>query len=86
MMASGKALALGETDGMAKLVIDSEVGEILGAHMLGPEVTELLGELAITRMLEGTTAELGWIVHPHPTISEVVKEAALAAEGEAIHF
>ena len=86
MMASGKALALGETDGMAKLVIDSEVGEILGAHMLGSEVTELLGELAITRMLEGTTAELGWIVHPHPTISEVVKEAALAAEGEAIHF
>ena len=84
--ASGKALALGETDGMVKLVVDAEVGEILGAHMIGSEVTELLGELGLTRLLEGTTAELGWLVHPHPTISEVVKEAALAAEGQAIHI
>jgi len=86
MAASGKALALGETDGTVKLVVDAEVGEVLGAHMIGAEVTELLGELAMTRLLEGTTAELGWAVHPHPTISEVVKEAALAAEGEAIHI
>ena len=86
MIASGKALALAETDGMVKLVVESEVGEVLGAHMIGPEVTELLGELALTRLLEGTTAELGWAVHPHPTISEVIKEAALAAEGEAIHI
>ena len=79
--ASGKALALAEADGMVKLVVDAEVGEVLGAHMIGSEVTELLGELALTRLLEGTTAELGWLVHPHPTISlrEVVvkKEAAL---------
>ncbi len=86
MVASGKALALGETEGMVKLVVDAEIGEVLGAHMIGSEVTELLGELGLTRLLEGTTAELGWAVHPHPTISEVVKEAALAAEGEAIHI
>lgn len=84
--ASGKALALGETDGMVKLVVDAEVGDILGAHMIGSEVTELLGELGLSQLLEGTTAELGWLVHPHPTISEVVKEAALAAEGKAIHI
>ena len=84
--ASGKALALAEADGMVKLVVDAEVGEVLGAHMIGSEVTELLGELALTRLLEGTTAELGWLVHPHPTISEVVKEAALDAEGQAIHI
>ena len=84
--ASGKAIALAETDGMVKLVVDAEVGEILGAHMIGAEVTELLGELTMTRLLEGTTTELGWLVHPHPTVSEMVKEASLAAEGEAIHI
>ena len=86
MMASGKALAMGESEGMAKLVVDSEIGEIVGAHIIGPEATELLGELGMTRLLEGTTAELGWLVHPHPTISETLKEAALGAEGEAIHM
>jgi dihydrolipoamide dehydrogenase len=84
--ASGKALALSEVDGLVKLVVDSEVGEILGAHMVGSEVTELLGEVAMTRLLEGTTTELGWLVHPHPTISEMLKEAALGADGEAIHI
>ncbi len=85
-MASGKALALGETEGMVKLVVDSEVGDVVGAHMLGAEVTELLGELSMAKLLESTTRELGWLVHPHPTISEMVKEAALAADGEAIHI
>ncbi|MCH8108824.1 MAG: dihydrolipoyl dehydrogenase, partial [Chloroflexi bacterium] len=85
LSASGKALALGETDGLVKLVIDAEVGEILGVHMIGAEVTELLGELAMTKLLEGTTTELGWLVHPHPTISEALKEAALAVDGQAIH-
>ena len=84
--ASGKALALSETEGMVKLVVDSEIGEVLGAHMIGAEVTELLGELGLTKLLEGTTTELGWLVHPHPTISETLKEAALAADGEAIHI
>ena len=85
-MASGKALALGETEGMVKLVVDSEVGDVVGAHMIGAEVTELLGELSMAKLLESTTRELGWLVHPHPTISEMVKEAALAADGEAIHI
>ena len=84
--ASGKALALDETEGMVKLVIDAEIGDILGAHMIGAEATELLGELSLARLLEGTNTELGWLVHPHPTISEMVKEAALDADGEAIHI
>jgi len=84
--ASGKAMALGETDGMVKLVVDAEIGDVLGAHMIGAEVTELLGELGLARLLESTTKELSWLVHPHPTISEMVKEAALAADGEAIHI
>ena len=86
MAASGKALAMGEPNGMVKLVVDNEVGELLGAHMIGPEATELLGEVGLSRLLEGTTTELGWLVHPHPTISETIKEAALAVEGEAIHI
>lgn len=84
-LASGKALALGDTEGMVKLVVDEDSGEVLGAHMIGPEVTELLGELGLSRLLEGTTTELGWLVHPHPSISEAIKEAALAVDGQAIH-
>jgi dihydrolipoamide dehydrogenase len=86
LLASGKALALAEPEGLVKLVVDAEIGEILGGHMIGADVTELLGELSMTRLLEGTTAELGWLVHPHPTISETIKEAALAADGAAIHI
>ena len=68
-----------------KLIVDTEVGEILGAHMIGSEVTELLGEVSMVRLLEGTSTELGWLVHPHPTISEMLKEAALDTTNEAIH-
>jgi len=85
MVASGKALALGDTEGLVKVVVDAEIGDILGAHMIGSEVTELLGELGMARLLESTNKELGWLVHPHPTISETIKEAALAADGEAVH-
>ncbi len=84
--ASGKAIALAETDGLIKLIVDDEIGEIIGAHMIGSEVTELLGELSMVRLLEGTSTELGWLVHPHPTISETLKEAALDTFGEAIHI
>jgi dihydrolipoamide dehydrogenase len=84
--ASGKALAMAETEGMVKLVVDAEIGDVLGAHMIGPEVTEILGELSLARLLESTTKELGWLVHPHPTISEMVKEAALDAFGDAVHI
>ncbi len=85
-IASGKALALAETEGFVKVVVDEEIGDILGAHMIGAEVTELLGELGMARLLESTNKELGWLVHPHPTLSETIKEAALAADGEAIHI
>ena len=84
--ANGKALALGDSEGMVKVVVDAETDEIIGAHMVGPEVTEMLPEIAITGMLEGTVNELGLLVHSHPTLSEAVKEAALAANGEAIHI
>ena len=85
-LANGKALAMGETEGMVKLVVDARYGELLGGHMIGPEVTELLGELSMTRMLEGTTLELGWTVHAHPSLSEMLKEAALSAQGRAVHM
>ena len=84
--ASGKAVAIAETTGMVKLVVDKQYGELLGAHLIGPEVTELLAELSLTKLLEGTTLELGWMVHSHPTLSEVVKEAALASDGRAVHI
>ena len=84
--ANGKALGMNEAEGMVKLVLEAEIGDILGAHMVGPEVTELLGELSMARMLESTDRELGWLIHPHPTISESIKEAALDSTGEAIHI
>ena len=84
--ASGKAQAMGDTEGMVKVVADEEYGELLGVHMIGPEVTELLGELSLGRLLEGTTHEVGWLVHSHPTLSEALKEASLAADGKAIHI
>ena len=86
VQANGKALAMGEGSGLIKLVVDAKYGELLGGHMIGPEVTELLGELSMTRILEGTVLELGWAVHPHPSLSEVLKEAALSAQGRTIHM
>ncbi len=86
MLASGKALALGDRQGFAKVLVDAQYGEIIGAHLIGAEVTELLAELSMARMLEGTAREVGGLTHAHPTLSETVKEAALAAFGEAIHI
>ena len=86
VQANGKALAMGEGSGLVKLVVDAKYGEILGGHMIGPEVTELLGELSMTRLLEGTVLELGWAVHAHPSLSEILKEAALGAQGRTIHM
>ena len=85
-LASGKALAMGDTEGMVKVVVDRASGELLGAHMIGPEVTEMLGELSLAHLLEGTNREVGRMVHAHPTLSEALKEAALAADGKAIHI
>ncbi len=84
--ASGKALAIGDAEGMVKVVADKEYGELLGVHMIGPDVTEMLGEMSLAHLLEGTTREVGWLVHSHPTLSEALKEAALNADGRAIHI
>ncbi len=84
--ANGKALGLGDYAGWVKLVIDERYGEILGATLVGPEVTELLPELTLARMMELTPAEIARNVHAHPTLSEVLMEAAHAAEGSAIHI
>jgi dihydrolipoamide dehydrogenase len=84
-LASGKALALGERDGFAKIVADSVSGEILGAHLVGPEVTELLPELVLARSWELTPDEIARSVHAHPTLSEAVMEAAHDVFGSAIH-
>jgi dihydrolipoamide dehydrogenase len=83
---NGKALGLGEYAGFVKLVVDGKYGEILGAHMIGPEVTELLPELTLAHMMELTPNEIARNVHAHPTLSEVLMEAAHSAEGHAIHI
>lgn len=84
--ANGKALGLGEATGWVKLITDAKYGEILGAHMIGPEVTELLPELTLAQMMELTPHEIARNVHAHPTLSEVLMEAAHAAQGHAIHI
>ena len=84
--ANGKALGLGESSGWVKLITDARYGEILGAHMIGPEVTELLPELTIAQMMELTPAEIARNVHAHPTLSETLMEAAHGAQGHAIHI
>jgi dihydrolipoamide dehydrogenase len=83
---NGKAMAMAETEGFVKIVGDAKTGEILGAHMIGPEVTELAAEFSIARTLESTSYELAKSVHPHPTLSEVIAEAALAVDGLPIHL
>jgi dihydrolipoamide dehydrogenase len=84
--ANGKALGLGDYDGFVKIVADAVSGEILGAHLVGPEVTELLPELALAREWELTPEEIARTVHAHPTLSEVIMEAAHGVFGEAIHI
>ena len=84
--ANGKALGLGDYTGWIKIVTDAHYGEILGAHLIGPEVTELLPELTLAQMMELTPAEIARNVHSHPTLSEVLMEAAHVAEGHAIHI
>jgi len=85
-LANGKALGLGERDGFVKILSDAVTGELLGAHLVGPDVTELLPELTLARMQELTAAEIGRNVHAHPTLSEAIMEAAHAVEGHAIHI
>lgn len=84
--ANGKALGLGDYAGWVKIVVDEKYGEILGAHMIGPEVTELLPELTLAHLMELTPNEIARNVHAHPTLSEVLMEAAHVAEGTPIHI
>ena len=84
--ASGKASAAGAKDGFVKLIFDSKYGEILGAHMIGANVTEMIAEIVAIRKLETTGHELIKTVHPHPTMSEAIMEAAAAAYDEVIHM
>ncbi|RMG83427.1 MAG: dihydrolipoyl dehydrogenase [Bacteroidetes bacterium] len=84
--ASGKATAAGNTEGFVKLIFDAKYGELLGAHMVGLNVTEMIAECVAIRKLETTGHELIKTVHPHPTMSEAIMEAAAAAYGEVIHI
>jgi dihydrolipoamide dehydrogenase len=83
---NGKAIALGEPEGMVKTVFDSKTGELLGAHMIGAEVTELIQGYTIAKTLETTETDLIRTIFPHPTLSETMHEAVLDAYGRAIHF
>ena len=83
---NGKAIALGEAEGLVKTVFDAKTGELLGAHMVGAEVTELIQGYAVAKTLETTEAELMHTVFPHPTLSEMMHEAVLNAYGRTIHF
>ena len=86
MLANGKAIALGDDQGLIKTIFDKKTGELLGAHMVGPEVTELIQGYAVARTLEATEAELMQTIFPHPTLSEAMHESVLDAYGRAIHF
>jgi dihydrolipoamide dehydrogenase len=84
--ASGKASAAGNKDGFVKVIFDAKYGEFLGAHMVGVNVTEMIAEVVTARKLETTGHEIITAIHPHPTMSEAVMEAAAAAYGEVIHL
>ncbi len=85
-LANGKSIAIGETEGLVKLVFDEKYGELLGAHIIGVEATDMIAELGVAKALETTPTEVLKTVHAHPTLSEAVMEAAADALGEAIHI
>jgi dihydrolipoamide dehydrogenase len=84
--ANGKALAMGHVDGFAKLIFDAQYGELLGAHIVGAEATEMLAELGLAKTLEATADEIMQTIHAHPTVSEVIKEATEEAFGRPLHI
>jgi dihydrolipoamide dehydrogenase len=84
--ALGRAIIHGETGGFVKMVADAKTGQLLGAHIVGPNATELIAEPALTQLFQGDAWELGRNIHPHPTLSEAVMEAAMAVDGRAIHI
>jgi len=84
--ANGRARTMGETQGFVKFIADAETDELLGCHMIGPNVSELVSEVVLAFEYRGSSEDIGITVHSHPTLSETVKEAALAVRGMAIHF
>lgn len=86
LTALGKSVAVGHTEGFVKIVADEPTGQVLGIHLVGYDINDLLGEATMVALLEATTIEVGFAVHTHPTLSEAIKEAALAVDGEAIHI
>lgn len=85
-MAVGKSLVNGNSDGFVKIVADEDTDDILGVHMIGSNVTELISEASLAMVLDATPWEIGSTIHPHPSLSEVIGEVALAVDGKAIHF
>jgi dihydrolipoamide dehydrogenase len=85
-MASGKALAVGESDGFVKLIVGAKHGEILGAHIIGADATEMIAEMGLAIQMEATHEEILATIHAHPTLSEAIHEAAHATQGHAIHI
>ncbi|MBS4202964.1 dihydrolipoyl dehydrogenase [Lederbergia citrea] len=83
--AIGKALVFGDADGFVKIVADEKTNDILGVHMIGPHVTDMISEAGLARVLDATPWEVGNTIHPHPTLSEAIGEAALAVDGLSIH-
>jgi dihydrolipoamide dehydrogenase len=83
--AIGKALVYGESDGFVKIIADKDTDDILGVHMIGPHVTDMISEAGLARVLDATPWEIAHTIHPHPTLSEAIGEAALAVDGNAIH-
>lgn len=83
--ATGKSLVLGEVDGFIKMIADEKTEDLLGVHIIGPHATDLISEAGLAKLLDATPWEISRTIHPHPTLSEVFGEAALAVEGEAIH-
>ncbi|WP_366247102.1 dihydrolipoyl dehydrogenase [Terribacillus aidingensis] len=83
--AIGKALVYGETEGFVKIIADEKTNDLLGVHMIGPHVTDMISEAALAKLLDATPWEIGQTIHPHPTLSEIIGEAALAVDGEQIH-
>jgi dihydrolipoamide dehydrogenase len=82
----GKAVLLGKTMGMVKIIADKTYGEILGLHIIGPQATDLISEGVLAMSLESTVEELAHAIHPHPTLSETIMEAALTLCGGAVHM
>ncbi|MFC4769218.1 dihydrolipoyl dehydrogenase [Effusibacillus consociatus] len=84
--AIGKALVNGEVDGFVKIISDAKTNDLLGVHMIGPHVTDMISEAGLAMLLDATAWEVGVSIHPHPTLSEAIGEAALAVDGKAIHY